>query len=193
MNQNEKPLSATELVAVLHNSPERVVARMSYPEQKALLASVVLGEAKVSEAVGAALLDALRLQPQDVGKAIEHVANMRRRNIEGRQSWEQLQAINAALKPKIEALTEKTVEVFGPDFELIRPPVFEIDYRRDLCEVFNAPILQPLADEVTEAMAGYAEAARFAQPFEEQVTCGDLFDLADRRRESASDAARRAS
>ena len=192
MNTNEKQLSATELVAVLHNSPDRIVGRMSYQEQKTLLGRVVLGEATITAPVGAALLTALLLEPSDVAKAIDHVEATRRRNIEGRKNWERLQVIEAGMKEPLAALTAKAVELFGEDYEVIRPPVFEVDYQRDCCTA-GSPALAPLAEAVSAAMTGRYEVARFALMIEDQVTCGDLFGLADRRRELAADAARRAS
>lgn len=190
---NEPMLTAAELVARLHSSPERVVARMSYQEQKALLERVLLGTATISEAAGAALLDALRLMPDDLGAAIQRIESIRRRNIEGRQAWEKLQVIDAAMKEPIALLNAKAVEVFGPEWELVRPIPFYVDWDSDRVEVQNAPVLQPLADAVTAAMQGRNALSRIAQMIEDQVRDVALFELADRRHELAVEAARRAS
>lgn len=184
-------LTGAQLVAVLNNTPERVVARMSFQEQKNLLERIILGEATVTEAVGAALLDALRLQPHEMGAAIERIENLRRRNCAGRANWERLQVIEAGMKEPLDALTAKAVEVFGPEWELVRPIPFYVDWDSDRVELQNAPVLQPLADAVTAAMQGRNAVARFAQMIEAQVADAAILELADRRRELAQDAARR--
>lgn len=190
---NERMLTAAELVAALNQSPQAVVARMSHDERKGLLQDICLGATTVTEPIGAALLEALRLQPQEVGAALAHVEQIRRKNAEGLVAWERLEEFEAALKPLIEALTAKAVEVFGPEWELIRPIPFSIDWNWDRVDVNNAPVLQPLADAVTAAMQGRNLVARVAQRFEQQLDVRDLLALVDRRRELAAEAARRAS
>lgn len=190
---NEKQLSATELVAALSNSPERVVARMSYQEQCALLQRICFGETAVTEPIGAALLAALRVQPQEVGAALAHVEQIRRRNAEGLVAYKRLVEIDKAMAEPLAALTAKAVEVFGPEFELVRPICFYVDWDSDRVEVQNAPVLQPLADAVTAAMAGRNAVSRVAQMIEQQLDVRDLLALVDRRRELAGEAARRAS
>lgn len=186
-------LTGTQLVAALNNSPQAVVARMSYQEQCTLLQRICFGEATVTEPIGAALLAALRVQPQEVGAALAHVEQIRRRNREGRQAWEKLQLIDKAMAEPLAALNAKAVEVFGPEFELVRPICFYVDWDSDRVEVQNAPVLQPLADAVTAAMQGRNAVARVAQMIEQQLDVRDLLALVDRRRELAGEAARRAS
>lgn len=190
---NAPQLTGAQLVAALNNTAQAQVARMGFEQQCALLQRVCFGEVTVTEPIGAALLEALRLRPEEVGTALAHVEEIKRKNADGLEAWARLEKIEEAIKPLIEELTAKAVETFGPEWELIRPPVFTVDWFGDSVVVQNAPVLQPLADAVTAAMQGRAAIARVAQRFEEQLDVRELLALADRRRELAADAARRAS
>ena len=186
-------LTGAQLGAALNNTPQAVVARMSYQEQCALLQRICFGEATVTEPIGAALLEALRIQPQEVGAALAHVEEIRRKNAAGLVAYKRLVEIDAAMKEPLAALNAKVIEVFGPEWELIQPPVFYVDWNWDRVELQNAPVLQPLADAVTAAMQGRNAVARVAQMIEQQLDVRELLALVDRRRELAAEAARRAS
>ena len=184
-------LTGPELIDRLRNRPEAVVARMSYQEQCGLLQRICFGEATVTEPIGAALLEALRLQPHEVSAALAHVEEIRRRNAEGLAAYKRLVEINEAAKEPLAALNAKVIEVFGPEWELIRPIPFYVDWDGDRVELQNAPVLQPLADAVTAVLQGRAAVSRVAQMIEQQLDIHDLLALAGRRRELAADAARR--
>lgn len=189
----DRHLNINELLSALDARPEAVVARMPFKERLALLERVVLGREAISEEMGRALLSALHLETREVAAALAKVQRTRRENEEGRLAWEQLQKIEERMKEPVAALTAKAVEVFGPDWEGIRPIPFSIDYESDRVWLSNAPVLEPLADAVTEAMQDRAPLARIARRFEEEPDVRDLLALCERRRESAEDAARRAS
>ncbi len=190
---NSLELDGAQLVAVLNNSPRAVVARMSHEQRKRLLQHLCFGEATVTEPIGAALLEALRLQVHEVAAALAHVDEIRRRNAEGTVAYKRLVEIDEAAKEPLAALNAKAIEVFGPEWELIRPVPYFVDWDGDRVELQNAPVLQPFADAVTAALQGRAAVSRVAQMIEQQLDIHDLLALVDRRRELAGEAARRAS
>lgn len=191
MKTPESKLSAKALAEALHNTAARVVARMTYEAQRSLLSDLVLGRAMLALDDGAALLEALQVEPIELAKAVQKVEETRVRAVAQAEHYKRRLEIDAAMVEPEAALIAETERLFGEDWQSMRPLPLEIEYQRERVELFNAPLLRPLADALEAAMVGYAEASQFGRMMPDEPECAELLAIVDRRHERAAEQARR--